>query len=96
MNIKEQIKAEHEKIKLLPDEIINQNLSHLHSDHSTLDFCSEAHDTHTFLDKVENVILDEEDRGYYNYLLGRKLVSYDFFPSNRKRAEALLAVISTI
>ena len=96
MNIKEQIKTEHEKIKLLSDSVINQNLSHLHNENRTLDFCSEAHDTHSFLNKVENVILDDEDRGYYNYLLGRKLISYDFQPSNRKRAEALLAVISTI
>ena len=33
MNIKEQIKAEHEKIKNLSDEVINTNLEHLRSDH---------------------------------------------------------------
>jgi ribosome assembly protein YihI (activator of Der GTPase) len=96
MNIKEHIKAEHEKIKNLSNEVINENLRHLHNEHSNLDFCSDSLEAHEFLNKMEDNFMDEEDLEYYNFLLGRKPISYDFHPSNRRRSEALLAVISTI
>ena len=84
MNIKEQIKAEHEKIKNLSDEVINTNLEHLRSDHIKINFCSDSPEAYTFLNKMEDVFMDKEDLEYYNFLLGRKAISWS------------LAVISTI
>ena len=92
----EKIKANHEQIKNLSDEEISQKLSHLTQSGKTFNICSNTHDSHEFLNKMESSFMDEEDIIYYNILLGRKPVSWDFNPSNRKRAEALLTVISTI
>lgn len=95
MNIRERIKSEHEKIKNLSDEVINQNLKLLQTDHRIIDFCSDSLDAYEFFDKMENSWMEEEDLRYYYELLGRKPVSWSFNPSNRKRAESLLAILST-
>ena len=96
MDIKKQLQIKHEKIKNLSDSEINENLSNIRLKYKGINFCSNSREAYDFFYLIENTDLDLEDRTLYNFLLGRKHISYGFDPSNRKKSEALLTILHLI
>lgn len=97
--IKKRIKEKHEEIKSASDEVINENLhimSRGYKGNDVLNVCIEGYEASKFLTYIEQSLFDEEDNHYYNWLLGRKPISYLFSMKNRSRAEAILSVLSVI
>jgi len=93
MNNKEKTKQEFEKIKKLPAETVIKNMM-------TVSNC--YHEDYVFskieelIEHVEKNIFDDEDTLIYNELLGRKPISYNFFPSPTTKSWAILAILSNI
>ena len=93
MKNKEQLKAAHDLTKLLSDSEINRRLNPTGKT-TSVDYCSDDPKTTSLLNDIEDGFLSVVDREKYNFVLGRKSISYNLHPSNRKRAEALLTVIT--
>jgi len=64
--------------------------------HSGEDILKDTKEASDRIEFILNTIFDDEDRAIYNKLLGRKPISYDFRPSNRKRVEAIFAIMLNI
>ena len=77
------------QIKLLSDDALLANINTLIGKKHSLS-------TDEFFNYIEEQVFDAEDRENYFDLLQRKLVSYNFCPSDRKRSEAILTILSNI
>lgn len=97
--IKEKIKAKHAEFKKSSNEVINENIhvmSRGYKGNKVVNVCVEGFEANDALNQIENSVFDLEDTQYYNWLLGRKPISYLFSMNNRQRAESILAVVAVI
>jgi hypothetical protein len=93
----EKLSDYHKAVKELSNEQLNTNLNAIKwedKSHIFINFCEEGHDANELLNKFESQVLDNEDYAIYAKLLDRKPISWGFMPSNRKRAEAIFAILN--
>ncbi len=83
------------EVQKLTDEELSARLwsSQFRPDSTKVNYCSNGDKATLALNQLFENMFDAEDREDFNFLIERKPISYDFRVSNRKRSEAIVAVL---